>query len=273
MIRLSGPFLLLLAALVSGCATSRFGASRLQDGDEPSQLAASAPSEWEQWSGLSAPPEAPDVGVPVIEIEELPLDALPEGASLPGLSGSAASATKAVRVVRAVEKWVGLRSLRKVSRKVPDDCSGLVRLVYGRFGVDPIAGEALRGDNAVTAIWRHAYRLGALKRSSPKPGDLVFFRNTWDRNRDGRPNDGLTHVGVVERVEPDGTVIFIHRAGSGVRRGHLRIDRPGERADESGRVLNDYVRHADRSGAPRLAGQLFAGFASFASLASIAGAE
>ena len=36
---------------------------------------------------------------------------------------------------------------------------------------------------------------------SPRPGDLAFFHDTYDRNRDGRANDPYTHVALVEAVD------------------------------------------------------------------------
>jgi hypothetical protein len=67
----------------------------------------------------------------------------------------------------------------------------------------------------------------------PSPGDLVFFKETWDRNRDGKMNDGLAHVGVVESIDTDGTVTFVHRSGSGMTRARLNLDAPldGSRND------------------------------------------
>jgi hypothetical protein len=112
----------------------------------------------------------------------------------------------------------------------------------------------------VTAIHRKASALGALH-ERPRPGDLVFFRETHDRNRDGKRNDGLTHIGVVERVGKDGTVTFVHRAGNGVKRAKLNLRNPDVRRDARGRVLNDWLRRPDGISEIRLTGQLVAGFA------------
>ena len=47
---------------------------------------------------------------------------------------------------------------------------------------------------------------------TPQPGDLVFFRDTSDVNNNGRPDDGITLVGVVERVERS-RAVFIAQIG------------------------------------------------------------
>jgi hypothetical protein len=113
-----------------------------------------------------------------------------------------------------------------------------------------------RGESLVAVLWARAREKGAVTSRGPAlPGDLVFFEETYDRNRDGFRNDGLTHVGIVESVEPDGTVTFIHRGGSGVARARVNPSTPGERAS------NDYIRRPDGTDAPRLTGQLLVGFA------------
>jgi hypothetical protein len=96
----------------------------------------------------------------------------------------------------------------------------------------------------------------------PDPGDLVFFDQTWDRDRDGKRDDPLTHVGLVEWVNQDGTVTFLHRGGSGVVRAVMNLDHPDKARDEAGRPLNSQIRSKVRPGdeTPVLAGQLFAGF-------------
>jgi hypothetical protein len=156
--------------------------------------------------------------------------------------------------------WVGLPSLSGVSAQVNDDCSGLMHLAYWKPGLSLMPEQTLPGEGGVSAIYRKAERLGAL-RSQPQPGDLVFFRETHDRNRDGKRNDGLTHIGVVERVSTDGLVTFVHRAGGGVKRSRLHLHQPQVRKDARGRVLNDWLRRRDKQGRGQLAGELLVGFA------------
>jgi hypothetical protein len=164
------------------------------------------------------------------------------------------------KAVSRASRWVGLSSLSRVSREVNDDCSGLMHLAYWRPGLSLMPEDPRPGENGVAAIYRKARELGVL-RERPRPGDLVFFQDTYDRNRDGRRNDGLTHIGVVERVSQDGLVTFVHRAGGGVKRSRLHLYRPDVRKDGKGRVLNDWLRRADRRGPSQLTGELVVGFA------------
>jgi hypothetical protein len=139
----------------------------------------------------------------------------------------------------------------------PPDGVTLVRGAYGEAGV------TLPGAQGVHGLWRAVVEKGALKLRAPRPGDIVFFRGTHDANRDGRLDDGLTHVGLVERVGRDGTVTFLHHFGGSVVRGRLNTEQASRRFDwEEGRVLNDVLRPATFEQAPALAGELFAGYGS-----------
>ncbi|MFP2904191.1 CHAP domain-containing protein [Pyxidicoccus sp. 3LFB2] len=173
------------------------------------------------------------------------------------------------RIAEKATDLVGVTSLRTVSTTVPDDCTGLVRLAYTSAGIDlmaPVPGRP--GENGVTHIYRAARRKGALHRTKPRPGDLVFFRETYDRDNDGRRDDGLTHVGVVERVEPGGRVTFVHRGGKGIVRSRMHLRWPAtHRARASREVLNDYLRRASHPHRAYVTGELFAGFASPEALA------
>ena len=168
------------------------------------------------------------------------------------------------RIAARATGLVGVASLRTVSRTVPDDCTGLVRLAYSSAGIDLMAaGPGRKGDNGVTHLYRAARARGALHRAKPRPGDLVFFRETYDRDGDNLRDDGLTHVGVVERVEPGGLITFIHRGGKGIARARMHLRWPATHRGRKGReVLNDYLRRASRRHRAYVTGELFAGFAS-----------
>lgn len=149
---------------------------------------------------------------------------------------------------------VGLSTLKVTVPHLPDDCTGLVRAVYEDSGIE-LMGSGVR-DNGVTAMWRLAFERSALHTHAPAPGDLVFFRETYDRNRNGRHDDGLTHVGVVESVDARGTVTFVHRSGTGVTRAKLDLGSPLDKQ------RNDFLRPARRGQPALLTGELFVTFAS-----------
>ncbi len=164
----------------------------------------------------------------------------------------------------AVQLAQGLVGKSKVvlnGKTYRDDCTGLVRGVYAQLGVDLLSGGA-PGDNGVTAIWRYASTHGRLYDGGrPVAGDIVFFRETYDLNKDGAINDGLTHIGLVEKVGDDGTVMVIHRVARGVVRYKMNLQFKDSAVDPAGKAVNDYLRVAGAQAKPQLTSQLFAGYA------------
>jgi len=155
------------------------------------------------------------------------------------------------------------------------DCSGFVRAVFRSIGLDVFAAGApsvkKRHDNGVgMLLWFNESNGAFWPREgppdayavTPRPGDVVYFHDTYDRNHNRRYDDRFTHVGLVEAVEEDGSVTFLHAAGHVVRRERMNLLRP-DVARDGGRVVNHAVRYHtrwERPGDRRLASQLFAGF-------------
>lgn len=139
-----------------------------------------------------------------------------------------------------------------------DDCSGYVEAVFARAGIP------LRGSTAT--FYELAQQNGAIhRRKTPKPGDLAFFDDTYDRNKNGRLDDPLSHVAVVLEVERDGTIVLGH-GGTSRGRTHLRMNlhHPEVREGDGGAVLNDWLRvrrDDDPKNARYLAGELWRAFA------------
>lgn len=172
---------------------------------------------------------------------------------------------KQTALAKTAVRFVGQSRIKIDGRNYAPDCSGFVRGVYASQRVDLYGGLGeLDGGNGVGRIFTHVVEHGRIHYGpSVHPGDLVFFHNTWDFNRDGLPNDPLTHVGVVEKVELDGTVVFVSSVSAGIQRYRLNLKHPGTYKASDGRVLNDFLRRkhrGDARGTYYLAGQLFAAF-------------
>ena len=119
-------------------------------------------------------------------------------------------------VVETASSFLGKRHVTLDRRTYPDDCTGLVRAAFQQTGMS-LMSEAAPHDNGVTAIFRFVMHHGKVfQNGRPMPGDLVFFRDTYARK--DSTGLGLTHIGLVESVRDDGTVLIIHRVHEGVVR-------------------------------------------------------
>lgn len=169
-------------------------------------------------------------------------------------------------LARAAIGFIGRWRIEVNGRRFTPDCAGFVRGVYVSQDVDLYNGleEPPRGYNGVRYIHQYVKQNGRLHYGpTVHPGDLVFFHNTWDFNRDGRFNDPLTHVGVVDRIEDNGTIVFVSRVSDGVQRYRMNLQNPDTHRAPDGRILNDFMRRKgfrDPRAAQYLTGQLFAAF-------------
>jgi hypothetical protein len=115
-------------------------------------------------------------------------------------------------------------------------------------------------------LYEHARELGVLHhRRKPQPGDIAFFDNTYDRDKNGRIDDPLSHSAVVVGVEANGRIEMVHLGSKGVVRIYMNLADP-DIHEVDGAVMNDYLRAAakrDPDSTKYLAGQLWTGFASF----------
>lgn len=166
-------------------------------------------------------------------------------------------------VVRSAARLVGAKTIASKGRRIAYDCAGVTRAIFLEHGIDLYDSSAPDAHaNGVRLIYTHLRQHGTLHQGPiVHPGDLVFFDNTWDFNGDGMLNDPLTHVGVVERVERDGTVVFISRVADAIERYRMNLALPHVHKTADGRVLNDYMRRK-QAGDPEemghLTGELFA---------------
>ncbi|MGE3152879.1 MAG: hypothetical protein AB7G48_04710 [Nitrospiraceae bacterium] len=168
-------------------------------------------------------------------------------------------------VAQTAASLVGARMVEVNGRRIAYDCAGVTRAIYLKHGIDLYENtEETRQANGVRLIYHHVRRHGRIHQGPVvRAGDLVFFDNTWDSNEDGAVNDPLTHVGVVERVEDDGTVLFISRVAGAVERYRMNLAHPHVHQTDDGRILNDYLRRKkrrDTDRTPYLTGELFTAF-------------
>lgn len=164
------------------------------------------------------------------------------------------------RIVQLAQKSLGKSSIKIGKKSFRGDCSGTVRGIFSGAGVGLGGVIKDRADNDVKAIYRYIQKYGTITKSKPEPGDLVFFHNTYDRSRNGRMNDALTHIGVVEKTE--GTLVhFIHHLGHSIIRSRMDLSQPKLSIDpKTNKRLNHVLRKAQGPYPAFTSAELFAGF-------------
>ncbi len=147
------------------------------------------------------------------------------------------------------------------------DCSGFVQAAYYQAGIDLFsvdAGRIQRGMSGTEIIYQYTLETGGAFTRNPAPGDLVFFDNTYDRNRNGKLDDTFTHLGIVEKVLPGGTLQIVHLGNAGIGRIQMTLSRPNVYRDaDTGEILNHKLRrqrNVDPARTRYLAAQLFHAF-------------
>lgn len=160
-------------------------------------------------------------------------------------------------VAQTASSFVGKTSLRVGDVRYRYDCSGFIEAVYSKSGINLHGSSRMLHDQAKSLGLLHS-------KETPLPGDIAFFDNSYDRNKNGRMDDKLTHVAIVERVDPGGQLTLIHLGSRGVVRTHMNLRKPSLHKSTDGKVLNSYlrVRSTKKDKGPRLTGELWVSFAS-----------
>tara|TARA_B110000037_G_C16960587_1_gene440787 strand:- start:211 stop:876 length:666 start_codon:yes stop_codon:yes gene_type:complete len=157
------------------------------------------------------------------------------------------------KVAESAKKLVGAKSLRVDGISYRYDCSGFVMAAHAKASI-MIDGSTkmLYDESKEENVFHH--------KKKPFVGDVVFFDNSYDRNKNGRRDDKLTHIAIVEKVESDGTMTLIHLGSKGIVRTIMNLYYPDMHQDQNGKVLNSYLRASKSS--PNLTGELWVGFGS-----------
>jgi len=161
-------------------------------------------------------------------------------------------------VAAAAVWYIGKSTLSCKGENYRYDCSGFVDAAHARAGID-------LGHKNTAALFALADKLG-VDHDEPRIGDAVFFDDTYDRNKNGRLDDALSHIAIVEDIDDDGTMTLVHKGSKGVVRIWMNLDHPDEALSPEGKTWNSWLRARTRSdprGTQYLSGQMYRGAASF----------
>lgn len=150
-------------------------------------------------------------------------------------------------VVKIAKNSIGLSYVPAVNGKTfTSDCIGFVRYVYYSAGVDIsiVYGD---GRGGVSSFYNGIEIRGwVYNKFPPNIGDLIFFDNTYDANRNRKWDDELTHIGIVSGFGKHDTIFYIHYASGKVKEDRINLKYPNTYAfrQKEGKlyVINSHLR-------------------------------
>ena len=149
---------------------------------------------------------------------------------------------------------------RLMSRK---DCSGYIESILTQLNFKPFefASSHPQAEYGVRLIYNFMERVGRVftNRQQPQIGDFIFFSMTYDKNRNRKYDDELTHMGIIQTIDNDQTISFLHLIRGKVIASKVNLTKPNDTN------VNDYIRrelHGHNQSAPKLTSELFSGFGS-----------
>lgn len=168
-----------------------------------------------------------------------------------------------VKVARESLKHLGEVLIDFNGKKYDLDCSGFVRFLFLQYAKVDLDRYVIKQSKSKVEAYYNTFEVGEKGKFKVMPGDLIFFDNTYDRNRNGVMDDELTHIGLVVGYDRDsGSVVFVNKSkGKPVSLGYVNFNYPDRHyIVREGRSIqvNSYVR--DDRAAKLLSTQAFRGF-------------
>lgn len=151
------------------------------------------------------------------------------------------------RVVAVAKESVGLQAVPTVNgKRFLNDCIGFINYVYYRAGFD-LQKAYGKGKGGVSSLYAGLAKRGYIYDSKTAAlGDLIFFDNTYDINRNGEWDDPLSHIGIIVGFGKHRTMYYIHFGSHGVDQRSINLEYPNTHAfrqgDGSMYEINSYLR-------------------------------
>lgn len=178
---------------------------------------------------------------PTPEIAIMTVEAGPGSSADPATS---ALAEVRQQIVDGGLSLVGKEKLVVNGKSYSFDCTGVVLASYAFAEIDLAFRFNRYSGNGVRRIFYTLHDEDLLYRVDyPIPGDIIFWDNTYDANRNGKVDDEFTHVGLVIAVADDGLISYLHhhyRQGAIVE--YMNLLEPDKDFDNAGRRINSALR-------------------------------
>ena len=141
------------------------------------------------------------------------------------------------------EKNPNFNLKKYTNTRIGGDCSGLITAINKNNGSAIFDPEELnkyytsgRKSQAMFDLYKDKNKISF---SQPQVGDLVFFNNTT-RATKGRSKKLITHVGIISKVNKDGSVEFLHNTGGKNVVSVMNLSLPNDH-QIAGKKVNAYI--------------------------------
>ncbi|MBH1988423.1 MAG: A/G-specific adenine glycosylase [Myxococcaceae bacterium] len=156
----------------------------------------------------------------------------------------AAPTTDAVSYARSL---IGQKAAQWNGKTYRADCSGTVRAIYDA------AGWPLGNAEGTKAIYKVVKDSGQIFSKNPKPGDLIFFHT-------GNQPKSLNHIGFVEAIQPDQTILLIHHMSGLIVRSRMNLNYPNLQISPKDKTRLNHILRRSGNGKSYTAAEVFDSF-------------
>jgi hypothetical protein len=158
---------------------------------------------------------------------------------------------------------------------IEKDCSQFVRAAYWEASNHTIdlfresisTGAVKPGKvTGVTLISEYFRKNHRYQPKNPKVGDIIVFDNTYDKNKNQKRDDILTHVGIVSTIRADNTIEFYHgNISRTIKKGYINFTYKNIPLKDN-QPVNSYIRPRyswEKNSSANLASYLVRSFAGY----------
>ena len=148
------------------------------------------------------------------------------------------------------------------------DCSGLILTILEKSKIYLFHKLHFRKNKSIVfTMYNFLRQKNKIFRSfkNAKIGDLIFFSNTYDANKNNLWDDKFTHIAIIIDIDSNNTITYIHKSGKGIKIAYMNLTYP-HRYMKKGKILNSFLRRKkndDSSFFKYLSGELFTCFGSY----------
>ncbi len=165
-----------------------------------------------------------------------------------------------------LRKNLARTALSYVNSKYRFDCSGFIKHIMKKNHISIFNRQMIytSHSNGVKLIYNTLKRYHKIFKDVRRAniGDLIFFNNTYDKNRNRRLDDRLTHIAIIVKKYKDGTIKYVHSSNKGIKVGYMNLYRKNIYKYKN-RIINSFLRRKKKNDSPYtkyLSGELFYSF-------------